>query len=110
MKLLFNNNLSHKLVTRLEDLFPGSSHVMLDDLDESEDIDIWSFAMENGFTIITKDSDCSDLTIYHGYPPKIVWPRVGNCRLSDIERIIRDHFERINQFVNDPDVGIFEVG
>ena len=52
MKLLFDNNLSHKLAQRLSDIFPGSTHVMTENLDESKDQDIWFFAKEKGFTIV----------------------------------------------------------
>ena len=44
MKLLFDNNLSHKLIARLSDIFPHSTHVMMENLDESEDIEVWKFA------------------------------------------------------------------
>jgi len=43
MKLLFDNNFSHKLISRLDDLFSGSTHVMLVGLDESDDEEIWNF-------------------------------------------------------------------
>ena len=81
MKLLFDNNLSHKLVSRLDDLFPDSSHVMTEGLDEAEDHEIWDYAKENGFAIITKDSDYDDLSIVRGFPPKVIWLKIGNCRV-----------------------------
>jgi len=63
MKLLFDNNLSHKLVARVNDLFPGSTHVMTENLDESEDQIIWEFALKNQFIIITKDVDFNELSL-----------------------------------------------
>ena len=62
MKLLFDNNLSHKLVSRLGDIFPGSTHVMLENLDESGDSEIWTFAKNNGFVIATKDADFNEIS------------------------------------------------
>ena len=41
MKLLFDQNLSPKLVTRLADLFPGSLHVQSAGLDQADDEKIW---------------------------------------------------------------------
>ncbi len=67
MKLLFDNNLSHKLVERLADLYPGSSHVMLEGLDQAEDHAIWDLAKANGFIIVTKDSDFNELSIMKGW-------------------------------------------
>ena len=41
MKLLFDQNLSPRLVTRLTDIYPGSSHVFLLGLDKAEDSEVW---------------------------------------------------------------------
>ncbi len=60
MKLLFDANLSHKLVAGLEDLFPESLHVRTADLKGHEDIAIWAFAKRAGFVIVTLDSDFYD--------------------------------------------------
>lgn len=109
MKLLFDNNLSHKMVSRLVDLFPGSSHVMPEGLDESGDLEIWTFAQRNEFTIVTKDSDFNDLSIIRENPPKVIWLRVGNCKVSEIEGKIRENLIVINEFSNDPNLGILEV-
>jgi hypothetical protein len=54
MRLLFDHHLSPRLVARLGDLFPGSSHVWLHGLDRADDRDIWEFARENGYTLVTK--------------------------------------------------------
>lgn len=48
MKLLFDQNLSRKLVTRLADICPTSSHVQFHDLEEKTDTEIWEFAKING--------------------------------------------------------------
>jgi predicted nuclease of predicted toxin-antitoxin system len=42
MKLLFDQNLSHRLLTELGDLFPGSLHVRLLGLAEADDLQIWN--------------------------------------------------------------------
>ncbi len=44
MKLLFDQNLSPKLVNRLADLFPGSIHVLSVGLDCADDDRIWEYA------------------------------------------------------------------
>jgi len=44
MKLLFDHNLSPRLGRRLGDLYPDSSHVYLQDMDQSNDQDVWDFA------------------------------------------------------------------
>lgn len=57
MTLLFDQNLSHLLVTRLADLFPNSHHVRLVGLHRASDAIVWQYAAENGFTVVSKDSD-----------------------------------------------------
>lgn len=109
MKLLFDNNLSDKLIAKLDDLFPGSTHVMIKGLDESDDQEIWIFAKENGFTIVTKDSDFNDLSVTKGSPPKVIWLKIGNCRVPDIENIIRNNIKALNKFLDNPEIEVIEI-
>ncbi|OUC15280.1 MAG: hypothetical protein B0A82_07985 [Alkalinema sp. CACIAM 70d] len=89
MKLLFDQNLSRKLVSRLGDLFPGSSHVQFHDLSEVDDSQIWEFARAYGFCIVTQDADFVERSRLYGAPPKIVWLRCGNASTSKVELILR---------------------
>ncbi|WP_293156142.1 MULTISPECIES: DUF5615 family PIN-like protein [unclassified Microcoleus] len=43
MKLLFDQNLSRKLVTRLADIFPNASHVQFHGLADKTDTEVWDF-------------------------------------------------------------------
>ena len=62
MKLLFDHNLSPRLVSRLADIYPGSNHLFNLNLDTAEDSFVWEYARDNDFTIVTKDSDFSELS------------------------------------------------
>jgi len=75
VKLLFDENLSRKLVVRLADLYPESVHVAEIDLLESPDRAIWDFARNGNFVIVTADSDFYELAGTVGSPPKVVWLR-----------------------------------
>ena len=44
VKPLFDQNLSRKLVNRLVDLFPDSSHVQFHNMLGADDAEIWEFA------------------------------------------------------------------
>ena len=62
MKLLFDENLSRRLVVSLRDLFPGSSHVAFEELLSVPDARVWEHAKANGFAIVTADeADPADL-------------------------------------------------
>ena len=101
MKLLFDQNLSIALVSRLSDLFPESAHVKDIGLMRAGDDVIWSYAREHGFVIVSKDSDFQQRSLVFGAPPKVVWLRVGNCPTSRIERLIRDHSVTLHTFEAD---------
>lgn len=68
MKLLFDQNLSRKLVTRLADIFPDSSHVQFHNLTQAEDIEIWEFAKAQDFCFVTQDVDFADRSRLYGSP------------------------------------------
>jgi len=36
-----------------------------------------------------------------GYPPKVVWVRLGNCSTSDVAHLLRKHFAAIEGFAAD---------
>jgi len=92
LKLLFDANLSPKLVERLAELFPDSLHVFHTGLVRfTSDETIWEYAAAHGFTIVTADSDFLDLASSRGTPPKVV--RLENCnyRTSQVEDLLRRH-------------------
>ena len=63
MKVLFDQNLSPRLVNSLADLYPDSDHVFNLNLDQASDNEVWEFALDRGFAIVTKDADFGDLTL-----------------------------------------------
>jgi predicted nuclease of predicted toxin-antitoxin system len=102
MRLLFDQNLSSVLVGRLSDLFPESTHVKSLGMMKAEDVAIWGYAAQNGFTIVSKDSDFQQRSLLLGAPPKVVWLRVGNCPAIRIEKILRDRSVELHTFEADP--------
>ena len=105
MKLLFDQNLSPKLVNRLADLFPNSSHVQAVGLDCASDDEVWEHARLNGFAIVTKDEDFNNLSVMRGSPPKVVWLQLGNCTTAQVETVFRNRFAAIEAFEKDASVG-----
>jgi predicted nuclease of predicted toxin-antitoxin system len=57
VKLLLDQNLSYRLLAKLEDVFPGSSQIHRLGMEHADDSSIWKAAQEHGFAIVTKDSD-----------------------------------------------------
>lgn len=85
MKLLFDQNLSPNLMKRMESFFPGSQHVVWAGLDRASDLEVWEYARNHRFILVTKDSDFGDLSALYGSPPKVIWLRCGNCTTKKIE-------------------------
>ena len=106
MKLLFDQNLSPRLVDRLWDLYPGSTHVQTVGLDRALDFTVWNYARGNDCTIVTKDADFSELGVLMGFPPKVIWIRRGNCSTREIEGILRQNCDSIGALSEDPSTGI----
>ncbi len=107
--MLFDQNLSPKLVNRLADLYPNSDHLDLLGLGTADDALVWEHAKRNGFIVVTKDADFADLSVLRGFPPKIVWIRRGNCSTGDIEQILRDRHAEIKDFVTNSPAGVFTL-
>lgn len=109
MKLLFDQNLSSRLCSRLADLFPGSAQVRLLGLDRSSDREIWEYARINGFTIVSQDADFANLAALLGSPPKVVWLRCGNQPTAVIEGRLRAHAAAISALGASSDQFVLEI-
>jgi len=101
VKLLFDENLSPRLVGGLTDVFPGSVHVRDIGLARATDAAIWAYAREHDFTIVSKDSDFHQVSFLRGPPPKVIWIRRGNCTTTDIETLLRFNRTGIRAFVSE---------
>ncbi len=106
MRLLFDHNLSPRLIDRLADIYPNSQHLFLLGLDQADDLVVWEYALDNGFTVVTRDADFNELSILRGFPPKVIWIRRGNCSTNQIEEILRSRLEDIQAFETSPDLGV----
>ena len=78
MKLLFDENLSPKLVQALDPEYPGSQHVRSVGLRGATDDAIRDYARQHGHVIVSKDNDFRQLSFLHGAPPKIIYPEKGD--------------------------------
>jgi predicted nuclease of predicted toxin-antitoxin system len=55
----------------------------------------------NGFTIVSKDSDFEERTILLGFPPKLIWVRASNCTSAQVESLLRAAFSSVKRFVQE---------
>lgn len=109
MILLFDHNLSARLVEKLGDAFPDALHVALVGLERASDDLVWNYARAHNCIIVTKDSDFNDLGMLRGFPPKVIWLQVGNGTTVEIENILRSNMTAITAFARDPEATILSL-
>lgn len=106
MKLLFDANLSPTLVWHLQTEYPGSAHVRDVGLRTGSDAEIWEYAKENGFAIVSKDTDFRERGFVESFPPKVVWLDVGNAGTMQIAALLQKEQRRVEQFGASPDTSV----
>jgi predicted nuclease of predicted toxin-antitoxin system len=109
VNLLFDQNLSPRLVTRLADIFPRALHVSQIGMDRATDMEIWTYAREKNHIIVTKDSDFTDISVLEGAPPKVVWLQIGNATTDEVEALLRRHYPAIQSLAADQELGLLQL-
>ena len=109
MKLLFDQNISHRLISKIKDFLPHAYQIRDLGLENSTDKQLWEYARKNDFIIVTFDGDFYDFSIVWGHPPKIIWLRTFNQSTNNVETILRKHFETIKKFTQDTDLACLEI-
>lgn len=110
MKLLFDQHLSRRVVRALQDIFPESRHISFFQLEFASDDEIWDFAKNQHYSIVTKDDDFHQISLLFGHPPKVLWIKLGNADNLATERFIRERADRIEQFVLEDDASLLVLG
>jgi predicted nuclease of predicted toxin-antitoxin system len=109
VKLLLDENLSPRLVDRLNLLFPGLTHVRDVGLKQADDQQIWDWARNNEFVIVTTDTDFVALAQRHGWPPKVVHLEHCDFPLRLIEDLLRRNAVRISEFGKNEASGLLSL-
>lgn len=109
MKLLFDQNLSFRLPQRLSDIFPNSAHVRTAELDRATDDEIWEYAKQRGYCIVSQDADFAERSRLYGAPPKVIWLRCGNRTPLEIENILRRNLELIAEVIQNDSLHCLEI-
>ena len=109
MRLLYDHNLSPKLTTILQDVYPQSVHVYSIGLEESSDVVIWEYARTNGLVIVTKDADYLAISAQLGHPPKVVRIGLGNGPTVVVAESLRFHHHELLRFFEDQGSAFIEL-
>jgi len=109
VKLLFDENLSHRLCALLDDVFPLSAQVRGLGLEQANDEVIWARALAGAYAIVSLDADFAELSALRGAPPKVIWLRCGNQTTAFVAALLRAHATAIIAFVEDAEASCLEV-
>ncbi len=101
MKLLFDENLSPRLVTELTSHWPGSTHIELLGMRGATDEAIWAHARDGNFIIVSKDDDFRSLALVRGPPPKVIWLQIGNASTTAVANLLRVNALLLKNFSQD---------
>ncbi len=109
VKLLFDENLSPRLVALLSPLYPNSSHVDLVGFHGKTDREVWDYARQNGYALVSKDNDFRQLSFVLGAPPKVVFLSVGNAGTDAIAALLRERRTALAGFWADAETALLVI-
>lgn len=102
MKFLFDQNISFRIVKKIETFFPNSNQVRQLGIENYSDNEIWKYAKDNDFSVVTFDADFFEISNLKGHPPKIIWLRTGNLTTNNIIEILISKKEILTDFLQNP--------
>ena len=73
------------------------------------DAEVWDFARRHDFAVVTRDVDFAEISMQKGFPPKVLWLRIGNCKTGHIEQLLRQRYDVIGEFIEDPERGVLSL-
>jgi len=106
MKLLLDENISLKLVKFLIKDFPESNHIDFLKMQGTSDTNIWEYAQNENYIIVSKDNDFRQRSFLFGSPPKVIWLSVGNGGTKIIKELLLKNVALIYNFSQEPTEGL----
>ena len=109
MRLLFDQNISFRVVKQLKSIFPDAIGVRECGLFNADDMTIWEFARQNDYTVVTFDKDLPSIGSVKGFPPRIIWLRTGNLSNESLISLFTTRADQFSAFVNNDKNGCLLV-
>ena len=110
MKLLFDENISYRIVKKLKFSLPDCIHVSQTPLKyASTDRNIWEYAKAGGHIIVTFDEDFRDLANRLSFPPKVVLLKIRNCSTNLAVTLLQNKLNEIAIFSKSEIYGLMEI-
>ncbi|TAF98973.1 MAG: hypothetical protein EAZ44_10800 [Cytophagia bacterium] len=109
MKLLLDQNISFKIMKRLEGLFSEIIHVGRLGLGQTDDGMIWQFAYVNDYIVVTFDDYFEERNLISGNPIKVVKLIFNDTSTDNIAQKLLDNYENIKNFYYHNDYTCLEI-
>ena len=109
IRLLFDQNISYRVVKQLQTAFPTIVGVRECGLYNADDYQIWEYARQNQYTVVTFDKDIPAIGSVRGFPPKIIWLRTGNLSNLAIAALFTEHLNEFTDFIANEKKGCLMV-
>ncbi|NIJ51869.1 DUF5615 family PIN-like protein [Dyadobacter arcticus] len=110
MKLLIDQNISHRIMLLLGSEFRDLRHVKDLGMINVDDYEIFMFTRKNDYSAITTiDDDFVKLLDIFSAPHKIIWVRTGNCSTHYLSEILISKANAIQAFLADENYFLYEV-
>lgn len=109
MKILFDQNISPKILNKLPSEFHACQQVRFVELENASDLEIFKYAGSHGFAIASFDSDFVDLNSLFGVPPKIIYINTGNLTTQSIADLIQNKLLNIIHYLNSETDEVLEL-
>ncbi len=90
-KYLIDVNLPSRFSIWVSDEYEHVIHIN----DELKDSEIWQYAEKRNLTIVTKDTDFSDMIMINNPPPRVIHIKIGNMKMREFHQLIAKIWEDV---------------
>lgn len=78
-------------------------------LESASDAQVWQYAKDNGFVIVSRDSDFRERSLVHGHPPQVIWLKIPNRSKAVVLNLLIDERDAIEQALAQPGMACLEL-
>ena len=100
IRLLLDQNISFRVLKQLKSNLPNTVGVQEVGLLNADDYEIWEYARQNDYVVVTFDKDIPMIGSVKGFPPKIIWLRTGNMSNQALVNLLLNRLDEFIDFNN----------
>ena len=78
-------------------------------LEGANDSEIWQYAKDNGFVIVSRDSNFQERSLVAGHPPQVVCLKIPNHSKTVVLNILLDHHKEFEHALTEQNLACVEL-